>query len=210
MPEEKFVTRNDIIVMVSGLITLVVTTLLVLSPEMQPTVKLPLMGEMSISVIPTRRHWDVFVAPVWIMFLTRYCLDNRRDIFTALMPLLGLVMAGTIYLTDRNEVGITTWLFLPPIAALILGRLMNLLDDTEHVKHGKRATPFNVGAAVYSSMAFGIGMLLPFAVIHGFLLTSVIPLLGYTCVMFVLCTIVFGLLGLHRLVTRTAKGGSDD
>lgn len=205
MPEETLARRSDIVILASGAVTLLVTGLsLLIFWDGTPTTALPLAGSMTMPVIPTGRGWDLLVAPIWAMILVRYSVDRRRDVYTAALPVLGLISGIGIYLLLWGRVGVIP-ACLTPIVAITMGRIMNLFDDAEHRRIGGRADPFNAGAAVYACVAFGLGSLTPFAVAHGFLLTFMIPFMGYLLVSFLLCAVLFGALGALRLVAEVAK-----
>lgn len=215
MYEETNARQNDRIVVMAGAATLSLTALILAVCHLffggtPMTAELPLTETMTLPVIPTGRGWDLLVAPIWVMFMVRYSLDHRRDVHTAAVPLVGLLTGAAAWLFLWGQAGILGACAMP-FAAVAAGRLMNLFDDAEHRKDGGRADPFNAGAAVYACVAFGLGMLVPFAVMHGFLLAFMIPFMGYLLVSFLLCAVLFGTLGALRLARNLIKvaGRSD-
>ncbi len=149
-------------------------------------------------VVPTGHGWDLLVAPLWAMFLARYVLDTRRDVYTSLAAASGLTFGLSLYLFGSGEPTLLT-LIVSPIAAIVCGRVANLLDDAGHRRNRSRAEPFGIGAALYYCLAFGLGMLVPFAVQHGLLLAVMIPFVGFMMASFLLCTGLFSILGVLRL-----------
>jgi len=160
---------------------------------------LPLTENWDLAVFSTGRGWDLLVAPIWAILLTQSLIESGHDGRPRLTPLFGLLTAGVLYLFAWGEPGIAVWLSLP-LVAIIEARILDLIDRRRIAAAGLPAPPhFGIGDALKFCLSFGFGLFLPFAAIHGFMLTVMVPFLGYAVISLVLCTVVFGTLGALRL-----------
>jgi len=204
MYEETDAERRDHIAASCGLVVFALTAIvlcvyrLFLGPTLL-TVSLPFTETSVLDVFPTGRNWDLLIAPIWATLTAMYCLDGDHGGRAKLTPLFGLLTSGALYLCFWGEPGIAVWLLLPPVA-LIEARILDLIDRARIADAGLPAPPrFGISDAIGFCLAFGLGMLLPFAVVHGFMLTALYPFMGYLIICFALCVVVFGLLGVLRL-----------
>ncbi len=146
------------------------------------------------------RWWDPLLAAGWMLLPAATILSRTKYHDLEWAPVYGLAAAGAIYLVFWGEPGVFIWLLMAP-ATLITGRITSLIDERSAAADGHRLkNRYGFIEASAFAWSFGLGMLLPLALMHGFLLATFIWWIYALSSLFI-CLSVFGVLYAPRPFT---------
>jgi len=165
-----------------------------------PTSEVPLIWCWdNITVHSGFNRWlDPLWAALWMFIPALMLLDNNKYDDLGLTPLYGLAAAGGFYLVFWGEPGVVIWPLIVP-AALIIARISDLINERRAIADGYRwPHRFSFVQAIGFIFSFGLGLLLPMALMHGFVLAGFIWWV-YCLLTIALCLAVFTPLWFIRL-----------
>ncbi len=143
------------------------------------------------------RWWDSALAAAWTVIPTLMIIDRIHYYGLHWSPLLGLVASGGIHLVFWGEPGVVFWPMMV-LPALIIARVIHLIDERYALENGIRPNQrFNFIYASEFIYSFGLGMLLPLAIMHGFWLATLVWWI-YSTLALVMCAVIFFILNAHR------------
>ncbi|MFH1047047.1 MAG: hypothetical protein V1738_01990 [Patescibacteria group bacterium] len=137
------------------------------------------------------RWFDPLIVALWSVIPIALLFDRPRYCDLHLAPLFGLCASGGIHLAFWGEPGVAFWPLMAPVA-LILSRVFFLLSKRQ-ANLDRKYLSYSFGNSYVSLFMydFGLGMLLPLAVMHGFYLATIVWW-AYSLVSLVISLLIFG------------------
>jgi hypothetical protein len=162
--------------------------------DIAPAHSIPLILEDNLRITPVPCWgYHTTTALVWSFIMLLHAFDNRERIFTAISGVAGLFCALMIPILTTNTISFASACIMAAFGLIYVG-LMKLVDDRKLIEEGIQPQRLDFGEAFHANMMFGMGLLIPFGLEHGFYIALVIPLVGYFLTNLVLCLFTFGIL----------------